>query len=107
MTFQSFAKDTNGQTITIPFFAHKGLIRIFKENQQVLAIDTKYRTNFYGLPFFTVVKVTRIGITIPLAHCFMESEEPIFDWALEALWEIYNEYSISRPNLIFHDRTRA
>ncbi|KAI0996315.1 hypothetical protein K3495_g11865 [Podosphaera aphanis] len=106
--FFDYECDDYTNAITSLFFAHRDMISILKENHQVLILDSTYRTNMYGLPLFTTVVVTRSGNTILVPHCFMEWErEPNFTWALKVLRNLYIEFRIQEPNVIFHDRDRA
>ncbi|RKF81931.1 hypothetical protein GcC1_020025 [Golovinomyces cichoracearum] len=86
--------------ITMLFFAHYSVIRILRDNPQVIILDATHGTQKYGLPLFTIIVITRVGTTFPAAHCFTEREaENNFTWALE--------YEIELPRVIFHDRDRA
>ena len=106
--FFDYECDDRTNSITSLFFVHRNMISILKENHQVLVLDSTYRTNIYGLPLFTIVVVTRIGITIPVAHCFMEWErEPNFTLASKVLRNLYIKFRIQKPKVNFHDQDRA
>ncbi|RKF96059.1 hypothetical protein GcM1_005001, partial [Golovinomyces cichoracearum] len=90
------------------FFTHYFMIRILRDNPQVIILDATYGTQKYGLPLFTIIVIARVVIAIPVAHYFMERvAENNFTWALEVLQDLYFKYEIELPRVIFHDRDRA
>ncbi|RKF63148.1 hypothetical protein GcM3_141009 [Golovinomyces cichoracearum] len=72
--FWDYELSNENSAITMLFFAHYSMIKILRDNPQAIILDATYGTQKYGLSLFTIIVITRVGITIPVAHCFMELE---------------------------------
>jgi hypothetical protein len=83
------------------FFTHPELIQIYKDNGDILALNCTYSTNAYKLPLLCIVFITRVGVTIPLAHVVMpgESEED-YNWAFDCFNTLYEEYGLDDPSVL-------
>lgn len=98
----------NDNRLTHLFFAHPELIQIYKANGDILMVDCTYCTQEYGLPLLCFVSITRIGVTVPLAHALLFGEsEGDYNWAFTAFSELCEEYEIDDPSVLIHDRDRA
>ncbi|RKF53542.1 hypothetical protein GcM3_217040 [Golovinomyces cichoracearum] len=65
--FWDYEINNENSAITMLFFAHYSMIRILRDNPQIIILDATYGTQKYGLPLFKIIVITRIGITIPVA----------------------------------------
>ena len=77
--------DTNN-VLQHAFMAHPEMTNLLRTFPYVIGLDSTYKTNRYGMPFFEIVGVTSTNRNFLVAYAFMRSEsEESYRWVLEKL----------------------
>ena len=88
------------------FWTHPDSLKLLNEFNNVLLMDTTYKTNKYRLPLLEVVCVTSTRLTFSVVFVLMSTErENNFTWALQRLrWlflraDVYPTVTVSDRDL--------
>ncbi|XP_021773620.1 uncharacterized protein LOC110737591 [Chenopodium quinoa] len=77
--------DTNN-VLQHDFMAHPIMTNLLRTYPYVIGMDSTYKTNRYGMPFFEIVGVTLTNQNFLVAYAFMRSEsEESYQWVLQCL----------------------
>ena len=68
------------------FMAHPIMTNLLRTYPYVIGMDSTYKTNRYGMPFFEIVGVTPTNQNFLVAYAFMRSEsQESYRWVLQCL----------------------
>ncbi|XP_021732965.1 protein FAR1-RELATED SEQUENCE 5-like [Chenopodium quinoa] len=68
------------------FMVHPVTVEIFRTYPYVIGMDSTYKTNRYGMPFFEIVGVTPTNQNFLVAYVFMRNEcTTSYRWVLQRL----------------------
>ncbi|KAI0994999.1 hypothetical protein K3495_g13182 [Podosphaera aphanis] len=71
------------------FIAYAQSIELTKTNQDVLLVDTTYKTNRFHMPLLHMIGVTSSGMTFSIGFCFLPEEtSQDFIWAFQCFQEL-------------------
>ncbi|XP_021775994.1 uncharacterized protein LOC110739820 [Chenopodium quinoa] len=85
------------------FMVHPVMVDILRTYPYVIGMDSTYKTNRYGMPFFEIVSVTPTNQNFLVAYVFMRNESTAsYRWVLQRLRDMigYNK----EPSVFLTDR---
>lgn len=99
--------DGNNNLSHLPW-VHPDSLTIWRDNPEVVIVDSTYKTNAHGFPLFNMVGQSGANHTLPFALAFMADErEQSYTWALESVTDILAHADISAAILLLSDRDPA
>lgn len=105
-----YVKDLDPQTgeILNLFYIHQDCIELFKQNPDIILLDSTYKTNRYKMAMLNIGAVGSDNKNISVGVCFMRNENyESHQWTLQQLRKMINEHSIELPLTIITDRELA
>ncbi|XP_021714665.1 protein FAR1-RELATED SEQUENCE 5-like [Chenopodium quinoa] len=94
--------DTNN-VLQHAFMAHPIMTNFLRTYPYVIGVDSTYKMNRYGMPFFEIVGVTPINQNFLVAYAFMRSEsEESYRWVLQCLRLLIGHRR--KPSVLLTDR---
>ncbi|XP_021774364.1 protein FAR1-RELATED SEQUENCE 5-like [Chenopodium quinoa] len=85
------------------FMAHPVMVDILRTYPYVIGMDSTYKTNRYGMPFFEIVSVTPTNQNFLIAYVFMRNESTAsYRWVLQRLRDVIG-YD-KEPSVFLTDR---
>ena len=85
------------------FMAHPIMTNLLRTYPYVIGMDSTYKTNRYGMPFFEIVGVTPTNQNFLVAYAFMRSEsQESYRWVLQCLRLLIGYHR--EPSVLLTDR---
>lgn len=78
------AKHNTDKRFTYLFFNTPLGMKLFKENNYILILDSTYKTNRFSMPLFYIVGCTGMSTMFQVSVCFMRNKkEREYQWVIE------------------------